>query len=81
MNIYKEITDEYFKLYQSFIESGFSEEQAFELTKEYCRSTVANNMVNYGKRYETRYFNKEVIKERIGRKHGLENLEIKEEKL
>ena len=44
-NQYRPITDEYYKLYTSFVESGFAEEQAFELVRTYCHNQVVDNIV------------------------------------
>ena len=37
MNRYKEFTDQIYLLYKSFIESGFTDYQACELTEAYCK--------------------------------------------
>ena len=44
-NKYREITDEFRLLYESFRESGFTEGQATELTKAYCTNAVFENVV------------------------------------
>ena len=50
MNKYKEFTDEIYILYQSFIESGFTDYQAYELTEAYARQSIADNMLVSKKR-------------------------------
>lgn len=50
MNKYKEFTDEIYILYQSFIESGFTDYQAYELTEAYTRQSIADNMLVSKKR-------------------------------
>ena len=42
-SVYKTLADQTFELYQSFISSGFTEEQAFELVK----SQYAFSNINY----------------------------------
>ena len=42
---YREITDELYAFYTSFIESGFSDAQAFELVKTYCNTANVENMI------------------------------------
>ena len=50
MNKYKEFTDEIYLLYKSFIESGFTDYQAYELTEAYTRQSIADNMLASKKR-------------------------------
>ena len=50
INKYKEFTDEIYILYQSFIESGFTDYQAYELTEAYTRQSIADNMLVLKKR-------------------------------
>lgn len=44
-NYYRPLTDEFYKLYRSFIESGFTEEQAISLTSSYCHNHVVDNIM------------------------------------
>lgn len=41
----KVVTDDIYLLYQSFVESGFSDDQAFELTNTYVRQTIFDNIL------------------------------------
>ena len=50
INKYKEFTDEIYILYQSFIESGFTDYQAYELTEAYTRQSIADSMLASKKR-------------------------------
>lgn len=53
---YKTITDEFYLLYGAFMDSGFTEEQAFELTKTYCHNNVVNSMLeDINKRSKSSY--------------------------
>ena len=45
MNKYKEYTDQIYLLYKSFIESGFTDYQAYELTEAYTRQSIADSML------------------------------------
>ena len=44
MNNYKEFTDQIYYLYKSFIESGFTDYQAFELIEAYTRQSIFDSM-------------------------------------
>ena len=44
MNGYKEFTDQIYLLYKSFIESGFTDYQAYELTEAYCKEVYFGSM-------------------------------------
>lgn len=44
MNNYKEFTDQIYLLYKSFIESGFTDYQAYELTEAYTRQSILDSM-------------------------------------
>ena len=50
MNKYKEFTDEIYLLYKSFIESGFTDYQAYELTEAYTRQSIWDSMFDPKKR-------------------------------
>ena len=50
MNKYKEFTDEIYLLYKSFIESGFTDYQAYELTEAYTRQSILDSMFDSKKR-------------------------------
>ena len=50
MNNYKEFTDQIYLLYKSFIESGFTDYQAYELTEVYCKEICFGNMFTPKKR-------------------------------
>lgn len=80
MNVFKEITDSYRQLYLSLVESGFSEEQAFELTKEFCSNTVANGMVDYRNRYREHDLRLERLKKNIQERNKQDESQ-KQEKL
>lgn len=43
---YKKYTDEFYSLFKSFMDSGFSEDQAFELISNYVRQSVLENLIN-----------------------------------
>ena len=43
--LYKKATDEFRLLYNAFIESGFTKDEAFELIKCYCTSANLQGMV------------------------------------
>lgn len=49
-SVYKILTDQTFELYQSFISSGFTEEQALELTKSQYAFAQANYQADYKRR-------------------------------
>lgn len=42
---YKQRTDDIFQLYECFKESGFTEEQAFELVNTYVRQTMFDSVM------------------------------------
>lgn len=50
MNNFKELTDQIYSLYKSFIESGFTDYQAYELTEAYTRQSIAEIMLGINKR-------------------------------
>lgn len=50
MNKYKELTDQIYLLYKSFIESGFTDYQAYELTEAYTRQSIWDSMFDQNKR-------------------------------
>lgn len=50
MNKYKEFTDQIYLLYKSFIESGFTDYQAYELTEAYTRQSIYDSMLVSKKR-------------------------------
>lgn len=50
MNKYKEFTDQIYLLYKSFIESGFTDYQAYELTEACTRQSILNSMFSTEKR-------------------------------
>lgn len=58
---YKKITDEVFALFESFSSSGFSEEQAFELTNGYIQSYWFNEAIRNSSK-EMEYRNKEILR-------------------
>lgn len=49
-SVFKALTDQAFELYLSFISSGFTREQAFELTKSQFSFVVLNRQVDEGRR-------------------------------
>ena len=61
-NKYKDITDEYYKLYESFVNSGFSKEQAFELIKAYCTQSVFDSMLRNINEEKRRASRQEILK-------------------
>lgn len=68
-NHYKLVTDEYFKLFEAFKASGFTEEQAFELTKAYCTSdSMARMLENY--KFYTRSPKSGAISEYMNKRKG-----------
>lgn len=85
-NVYKETTDAYFKLFKSFVDSGFHVDHAIELTKAWCNSQVAGNIVNlerkrrYGNPYEGIEHLRKYMQERSA-KNESPKPEIKEENL
>lgn len=52
--MYKQVTDEFYLFFKAFRESGFSEEQAFEMTKAYCNSLNVQNMIENIRHLESR---------------------------
>lgn len=44
-NKFKCLTDEIYELYRSFVDSGFSLDKAFELTKTYCSIAFVNQSI------------------------------------
>lgn len=50
MNKYKDFTDQIYLLYKSFIESGFTDYQAYELTEAYTRQSIYDSMLVSKKR-------------------------------
>lgn len=53
-NSYTPLTDDMYKLFESLKASGFTEGQAFELTKTYCTVAFANQAVRMKYLYEER---------------------------
>ena len=43
---YKKVGDEYFSCYKAFVESGFTETQAFELIKTFCTSNAMKSLLD-----------------------------------
>lgn len=50
MNNYKEFTDQIYLLYKSFIESGFTDYQAYEFTEACIRQSILDSMFAQKKR-------------------------------
>lgn len=50
MGEFKEVTDQIYLLYKSFIESGFTDYQAYELTEAYTRQSIFDSMLASNKR-------------------------------
>ena len=62
-SIYKTLTDQTFALYQSFISSGFTAEQALELTK----SQYAFANINYQTDYQRKRVDRETLRRALRR--------------
>lgn len=56
MNKYKEFTDQIYLLYKSFIESGFTDYQAYELTEAYTRQSILDSMFASKKRSRQEFY-------------------------
>lgn len=59
MNNFKELTDQIYSLYKSFIESGFTDYQAYELTEAYTRQSIADIMLVPKKRTRREVYREE----------------------
>lgn len=46
MSKFKTSTDEVYELYKSFIDSGFTNEQAFELVSLYIHKSIIEDLIN-----------------------------------
>lgn len=75
-NRYKLVTDEYFKLFEAFKESGFTEEQAFELMKAYCTSDSMARMLETYIR-GTKYKDPSYIRNYMGKRYPKNDSEEK----
>ena len=62
---YKKVAVEFHTLYLAFLSAGFSEEQAFEMTRTYCNSTVAQNILEAERLGRTRRDSLDRMRERL----------------
>jgi hypothetical protein len=62
---YKKVAVEFHTLYLAFLSAGFSEEQAFEMTRTYCNSTVAQSILESDRLARSRRDSMDRMRERL----------------
>lgn len=74
MSRFKTATDEIYELYKSFMESGFTNDQAFELVSLYIHRTIVEDLINQ----KAKRTNADILREYANKRKEYQKKEIKE---